>query len=113
MSGGSGGPLFPEHREAIDLLAEYHALSHRDRNYQSCLWAGRLAATVRTLISTHASVLLRAVENGQDQFAFDVGAMLRARIDGGATDTELVEAVEAMICARMEVGLPEGQWFGE
>lgn len=50
-------------------------------------------------------------DSGRDSFAYDLGTEIRTMIDGGATDTQIVDAAREMIAARMEVGLPSAGWF--
>lgn len=51
---------------------------------------------------------------GAEEWAYGLGKTLMAMRDqDGTSDAELVDAALAMVAARMQVGLPDGEWFGQ
>lgn len=91
---------------AMERLARYEALNARDRNYRSAMYAGLFAHALAAVPAT----LTAAHEPGQDAMAYETGALIRDLINRGATDTEIVDAVQATVIGRLEAGLrlPEG-----
>lgn len=88
---------------ALDWLARYEALSARDRNYRSAMYADLFARCVAAV----PAALTAAHEAGKDQMAHDIGGMIRGMIDGGAADTDILDAVRSAVIGRLELGLPE------
>jgi hypothetical protein len=91
----------------MDWLARYEALSARDRNYRSAMYADLFARA----LSAVPAALMAAHEAGKDTAAFEIGALIRDLINRGATDTEIVDAVQAAVIGRLEAGLPLPEWF--
>jgi hypothetical protein len=74
----------------------------------------RLAAVQAELDNFKAAVpkvLDAAVNVGKDRFAAEIAAMMTALEKAGRTDTEVLDAVNETVIARLEVGLPPSQWF--
>jgi hypothetical protein len=101
--------------DALGLLAEYQAATPRERNYRSCIWAGRLSEALGSVAAEvcgpDGGVVAAAHSAGADCFARDLACLMRSLRDAGQADSEIVRAVQAVIIARMEVGLPQHTWF--
>ena len=98
-------------QEVWALVDEYRALPLRDRNYRSCMYANLLSYAVDDITRVGGRAVREASEGGQDRFAFEILELVRALIDGGSTDSQVVEAVQDATAARIEAGLPPEQWF--
>lgn len=100
---------------AIDLLHRYEALSPAEKNYRSVMWAGLLAATVRDLAEAVAGpgggAIGEAFSHGQDRFAYETAQLISDLGNSGHDPACVLRSVQEMIAARIEVSLPEEEWF--
>lgn len=53
----------------------------------------------------------KAYDKGLDWWVFDFGYTLLALREAGQDNYELTAAADEMVVARMEVGLPYGDWY--
>jgi hypothetical protein len=97
--------------EGLARLARYRELSLQQRNYRSAMFADLLADSLERVASVIRPSLEAAHESGQDRMAIDAGQLIRDMTAAGASDTEVLEAVQEMIIGRLETGLPPGKWF--
>ena len=92
----------------MDWLARYEALTVlQEKNYRSAMYAGLFAHALAAV----RAALTAAHETGKDVMAIELGALIRDMINRGATDTEIVDAVQAAVIGRLEVGLPLPEGF--
>jgi hypothetical protein len=73
--------------------------------------AGLLADSLGKVMRSVRLAMDAAFEHGQDEMAAGIGRLTTAMISAGATDTEVLDAVQATVIARLEVGLPPEEWF--
>lgn len=97
--------------EARDLVARFHALPAGERNYRRAIWAGQLCDCLDRLARATPMALAMAHSNGQDVMAYELGTMVLDMRGNAMSDSDILDAVEAVISARMALGLPLPEGF--
>jgi hypothetical protein len=98
--------------DAMALLAEYQAAPARERNYRRAIWAGLMSQALTRLVWAYdPEAMAAAFENGQDCFAAGIAGLIHERTEAGSSCDDLLDAIEAVVVARLEVGMSPAGWF--